>query len=260
MHRFHSRQGSKNFLMAFQVMILAPQGGSIATSIGSDTVEGHGFINHDDEWEAADDAWEVKRRSQDLTWTYVSGMPDAGQLSLGSAMCTVLASEELESYLPGLVIPAHFMNNVTFVVGSHSRTLPANHELVFQYARGKSAYPVIERVNSRDEALTEADKCRAAMVKWKDMKTGKTGRDIKARLVAQGFKDQQRTDNFAGATSRWGQRWVVIFSAQFGWQLVSADVSEAFRRGLTFRELFRKGAVQKCGPNNFCFLQAQMSF
>ena len=34
-----------------------PQGGSIATSIGSDTVEGHGFINHDDKWEAADDAW-----------------------------------------------------------------------------------------------------------------------------------------------------------------------------------------------------------
>ena len=51
------------------------------------------------------------------------------------------------------------------------------------------------------------------VLKWKDI-GGE--RKIKARLVAQGFKDQQSTDNFAGTTSRWGQRLVSIFAVQFG--------------------------------------------
>ena len=41
--------------------------------------------------------------------------------------------------------------------------------------------------------------------------------------------------------TRWGQRLVLIFAVQFGWELVSADVSEAFLRGITFEELHKSG-------------------
>lgn len=37
--------------------------------------------------------------------------------------------------------------------------------------------------------------------------------------------------------SRWGQRLVLAFALQFGWPLVSADVSEAFLRGIPFKQL-----------------------
>ena len=117
---------------------------------------------------------------------------------------------------------------------------------------------------TREEALQNLEACRASMLKelgrwhkhgawvrfplkdsrnllrskwvlkWKDI-SGK--RDVKARLVAQGFLDQQSLSTFAGTTSRWGQRIVVAFAVQFGWKLVSADVSEAFLRGITFQEL-----------------------
>ena len=71
-------------------------------------------------------------------------------------------------------------------------------------------------------------------LKWKQI-DGK--RSIKSRLVAQGFQDQQNVMTFAGTTSRWGQRLVIALATQFNWDLVSADVSEAFLRGITFEQL-----------------------
>ena len=61
---------------------------------------------------------------------------------------------------------------------------------------------------------------------------------IKARLVVRGFKDLQATQlaTFAGTTSRWGQRIVNSIAVQKGWILFTADVSQAFLRGLTFEE------------------------
>ena len=145
------------------------------------------------------------------------------------------------------------------------------HKLVFSYhtlnSSEVSSQAVIERTHNvltREEALQNLEACRASMLKelgrwhkhgawvrfplkdsrnllrskwvlkWKDI-SGK--RDVKARLVAQGFLDQQSLSTFAGTTSRWGQRIVVAFAVQFGWKLVSADVSEAFLRGITFQEL-----------------------
>ena len=132
-------------------------------------------------------------------------------------------------------------------------------------------YSVIERVHNvltREEALAHESECRIAMVKelgrwhkhdawermsrtearnlltskwvlkWKQIE-GK--RDVKARLVVQGFKDNQPVRNFSATTTRWGQRLVLICAVQFGWSLISADVSEAFLRGLTFEELHRTG-------------------
>lgn len=67
---------------------------------------------------------------------------------------------------------------------------------------------------------------------------------IKSRLVVRGFKDLQaeRLSTFAGTTSRWGQRIVNSIAVQKGWELFSADVSQAFLRGLTLDE----AATQQC--------------
>ena len=73
------------------------------------------------------------------------------------------------------------------------------------------------------------------VLKWKEV-GGK--RVIHARLVVRGFKDHQATqlNTFAGTTSRWGQRVVNSVAAQSGWEIFTADVSQAFLRGLTFEQ------------------------
>ena len=73
------------------------------------------------------------------------------------------------------------------------------------------------------------------VLKWKEV-NGK--RVIHARLVVRGFKDTQATQlsTFAGTTSRWGQRIVNSVAAQNRWEIFTADVSQAFLRGLTFEQ------------------------
>ena len=73
------------------------------------------------------------------------------------------------------------------------------------------------------------------VLKWKIV-NGK--RIIQARLVVRGFKDLQASSlsTFAGTTSRWGQRIVNSVAVQKQWELFTADVSQAFLRGLTFAE------------------------
>ena len=80
------------------------------------------------------------------------------------------------------------------------------------------------------------------LLKWKDIQDGQTkSRKIKARLVAQGFSDRQSTDTYAGTSTRWGQRLLITIAVQRKWALWSADISEAFLPGLTFRELHEEG-------------------
>ena len=73
------------------------------------------------------------------------------------------------------------------------------------------------------------------VLKWKEI-AGK--RVIHARLVVRGFKDHQATqlNTFVGTTSRWGQRVVNSVAAQNRWEIFTADVSQAFLRGLTFEQ------------------------
>ena len=71
------------------------------------------------------------------------------------------------------------------------------------------------------------------MLNWKDVDDKHT---IKARLTVQGLQDRQDD----GTTSRWGQRLIFIIAAQMKWNLHSADVSEAFLRGLTFEEVAKE--------------------
>ena len=73
------------------------------------------------------------------------------------------------------------------------------------------------------------------VLKWKEV-GGK--RIIHARLVVRGFKDHQATqlNTFAGTTSRWGQSVVNSVAAQNAWEIFTADVSQAFLRGLSFEQ------------------------
>ena len=56
--------------------------------------------------------------------------------------------------------------------------------------------------------------------------------------MVRGFKDLQaaQLSTFAGTTTRWGQRLVNSVAAQKRWPLFTADVSQAFLRGLTFEQ------------------------
>ena len=73
------------------------------------------------------------------------------------------------------------------------------------------------------------------VLKWKIVNDR---RIIQARLVVRGFKDLQaaQLSTYAGTTTRWGQRLVNSVAAQFRWPLFTADVSQAFLRGLTFEQ------------------------
>jgi hypothetical protein len=149
--------------------------------------------------------------------------------------------------------------------------VPEDHELVFKYqAMDEEPEVGIERMHNvltREEALMHVEECREAILKelqrwhhhqaWeraphasaKNLLTSKWvlkwkhvegKRIIKARLTVQGFKDRQQVDNYAGTTSRWAQRLILIMAAQMKWSLHSADVSEAFLRGLSFEEVAKE--------------------
>ena len=50
----------------------------------------------------------------------------------------------------------------------------------------------------------------------------------------------------ARTTTRWGQRLVNSVAAQYGWPLFTADVSQAFLRGLSFEQAAQmKDEVQR---------------
>ena len=123
--------------------------------------------------------------------------------------------------------------------------VPEGCEVVYKCRAGDDEPEVvIERTHNvltREEALMHVEECREAILKelqrwhhhqawervprnsaknlltskwvlkWKDVE-GK--RVIKARLTVQGFKDRQQVDNYAGTTSRWGQRLILIIAAQ----------------------------------------------
>eukprot|EP00974_Lingulodinium_polyedra_P129602 11210679-Lingulodinium_polyedra.AAC.1 len=74
------------------------------------------------------------------------------------------------------------------------------------------------------------------VLKWKQIEGT---RQIRARLTVRGFRDMQAAalHTHAGTTSRWGQRLVNWVAVQYGWSIFTADVSQAFLRGLTFKQV-----------------------
>ena len=61
---------------------------------------------------------------------------------------------------------------------------------------------------------------------------------VECRLTVRGFKDEfQDLDAYAGTTSRSGQRLVNAVAAENEYFILSSlDVSQAFAKGLTFKE------------------------
>ena len=149
---------------------------------------------------------------------------------------------------------------------------PRDNEVVVFHYNVEGVDSVIERVNNvltRQEALQHADACRESMVaelmRWHKHAAWQRGpassadnalsskwvlkwksvggvRKIKARMVAQGFRDKQ-TDiaTYSATSTRWSQRLLVAVATQQKWPLLSADISEAFLRGLTYDELLASG-------------------
>ena len=191
--------------------------------------------------------------------------PPAVTLDSAPECSFVLDVKEIASELPTL----SFSFTSVCLVPAYTGTLQQDELLSIFMSEQPQA--VIERalnILTREEALQNADRCRTAMVKelvrwqthdaWKRVprhsatnaltskwvltwKQISGSRQVKARLVAQGFKDKQPVKNYAATTTRWGQRLVLAFSVQFDWELISADVSEAFLRGITFAELHAEG-------------------
>ena len=201
-----------------------------------------------------------------VAWTCAASAPMAPCLVYHSAEVFVLEQDDEPAELE--IDPKLSPYLVTRL---DLKLLKPNETVVMQYNVGEasqsSSNAVIERTHNvltRDEAIQNSELCRLAMVKelnrwqkhgaWKRMplkdshnllkskwvlKWKQIGgkRDVKGRLVAQGFQDRQNLSTFAGTTSRWGQRLVLAIATQFSWPLISADVSEAFLRGITFKQL-----------------------
>eukprot|EP00971_Amphidinium_carterae_P215336 4273483-Amphidinium_carterae.2 len=78
------------------------------------------------------------------------------------------------------------------------------------------------------------------VLRWKEDKSSPDGRKLKARITLRGFKEWN-TDfaTFAGTATRLAQRMVAMIAAVSKGQMTleAWDVSSAFARGLTFRQL-----------------------
>ncbi|CAK0821250.1 unnamed protein product, partial [Prorocentrum cordatum] len=100
---------------------------------------------------------------------------------------------------------------------------PGVNVLTLEEAR---AHEVEVRQAMKDQADNVIDS--RWVLKWKEIDGKK-----------QGLYDMQSPDlaTFAGATTRWGQRLVDQMTAQRKWRLFSADISQAFLRGLTFEQV-----------------------
>jgi len=85
------------------------------------------------------------------------------------------------------------------------------------------------------------------VMKWKMVKgTDGSGKEawrriVKARLTARGFRDlqayQENVETFSGTATKSAQRMVCNVTAQHGFTLFSMDISAAFLKGLTFKEI-----------------------
>ena len=68
---------------------------------------------------------------------------------------------------------------------------------------------------------------------------GTTRRIIRARLTSRGFKDLDKAEliRYAGTSQRYSQRLLVSEAANRGWPIACTDISKAFLKGVTYKEL-----------------------
>eukprot|EP00435_Cladocopium_sp_Y103_P050876 s894_g15.t1 len=156
---------------------------------------------------------------------------DAMPVCSGHVVCREFSShvsaEELTEP-PELLLPDSMLTYVTFPT-RHRPKLRSNEWLPLSFAAGTKTTAVIERTNNildRNEALLNVDLCREAMI---------------LELTRWGFLDKQSTDTYAGTSTRWSQRLLITIAVQRRLSLWSAEISEAFLRGLMFQELHEEG-------------------
>jgi hypothetical protein len=74
--------------------------------------------------------------------------------------------------------------------------------------------------------------------RWKMIinEKGEKIKGVKSRLTVHGFKDQDADSlvTYASTAARWAQRIITAQAAQNRWHVLTADVGNAFLRGLTF--------------------------
>ena len=96
----------------------------------------------------------------------------------------------------------------------------------------------------RKEARNKVD--GTWVLKWKKVRKEVNGtstwvRIIKARLTARGFKDTQAFEEniktYSGTAAKWSQRAVNAHAAQMQYTLFSMDISAAFLKGMTYKEI-----------------------
>ena len=100
------------------------------------------------------------------------------------------------------------------------------------------------RWTTKNEAIRRQPRSKAVnlltsryVFTWKRNSDG--SRYLKCRLTVHGFEDSAASDldRYSGTSTRWGQRAVVATAVQNQWPIASLDVSEAFLKGFTFKEI-----------------------
>jgi len=70
-------------------------------------------------------------------------------------------------------------------------------------------------------------------------------RIVKSRLTIRGFQDMSvSTDTYAGTATRWGQRMIASVSRQRSWRIFMSDVSSAFLRSMTFKQMAELSGIE----------------
>ena len=201
----------------------------------SNPIEDNPVIENDASMEHEDDEAEGEEghnsdRDAPVAWTCAARAPLSPCLVYHSAEVFVIEQDDEPAELEiDEKLSPYLVTRVNL------KPLKTNEVVVIQYntaASQSSSTAVIERTHNvltRDEAIQNAELCRLAMVKelnrwqkhgaWKRMalkdspnllrsewvlkwKQINGKKDIKGRLVAQGFQDKQSLNTFSGTTSR----------------------------------------------------------
>ena len=142
------------------------------------------------------------------------------------AIVTCLATEEtaaidLENLNPKRELPVHVVRGPDFEA-------PKQKEI-----KGWLDYDCVEEVEKQDV------KGKILQVRW--VGTQKSDGTKKARLVVRGYQDLEETEDYSPTGSSEGRRLTATIAATNRWELLSADVAQAFLQGkLTERDVYCK--------------------
>ncbi|CAL1165400.1 unnamed protein product [Cladocopium goreaui] len=135
-----------------------------------------------------------------------------------------VSAEELTEP-PELLLPGNMLTYVTLLTTRHSPKLNLNEPPELLLPGNMLTYVTL---------LTTRHSPKLNLNEWLCLSFA-SGAETTAVI------ERQSTDTYAGTSTRWGQRLLITIAVQRKWALWSADISEAFLPGLTFRELHEEG-------------------